>query len=181
MTRPTGRSRHFAGAIAALAVVAGFVVGIAPVYACSCVDMDLATRMPEAEGSFVGTYVDRDSIGEQQAAWTFEVERVVKGSFGPTAIVRTSAFGASCGIELLDGPRTGLLLDRAEDGVWESGLCQQVSPAELLAFSPRARPPDPSVMAIDPTGLPGWAFVLIGAAIAVAALAAVARRPRAHA
>jgi hypothetical protein len=67
------------------------------------------------------------------AAVTFDVEHVVKGAFGPKAIVRTNAQGSSCGLELLGAARTGLLLRRAADGLWESDLCSMVTPSELLA------------------------------------------------
>ena len=85
-----------------LLLVAGVLVAGAPARACSCAEMDLGSRLPEADGAFVGTYVDRDPLSDGRAAWTFVVERVVKGPFGPTAIVRTSGDGASCGIELFD-------------------------------------------------------------------------------
>jgi hypothetical protein len=129
--------------------------------------MDLGSRLPDADGAFVGTYVDRDPLNDGRAAWTFVVERVVKGEFGPTAIVRTSGAGASCGIELYD-PRAGLLLDRASDGVWESSLCQQVPPDQLLAFARSSHPPDPT---IAPIGT-GWSVeskvALLAALVSVA-------------
>jgi hypothetical protein len=84
--------------------------------------------------------------------------------------VRTNAYGASCGLEFLDGPRVGLLLDRASDGVWESSLCQQVQPGALLALG-GDHPPDPDVAAVSA----GWSLGakgLVGAA-AAAALALV--------
>jgi hypothetical protein len=52
---------------------------------------------------------DGGSIGNGFAAVTFEVERIVKGSFGPKAIVTTNAQGSACGLELLGPARTGLL------------------------------------------------------------------------
>jgi hypothetical protein len=164
-------------------VVAGVVVAGAPVRACSCVEMDLGSRLPEADGAFVGTYVDRDPLSDGRVAWTFVVERVIKGPFGPTAIVRTSGDGASCGIELFDDPRAGLLLDRANDGVWESSLCQQVPPNQLLAFAQNSHPP---VSTIAPIGT-AWSIeskvALVGALVvvlvALLALAWSARRRRA--
>ena len=132
--------------------------------------MDLGSRLPEADGAFVGTYVDRDPLSDGRAAWTFVVERVVKGPFGPTAVVRTSGDGASCGIELFDGPRAGLLVDQANDGVWESGLCQQVPPNELLTFAQDSQEPDST---IAPIGT-GWSIeskVALAAALAAVALA----------
>ena len=150
-----------------LLLVAGVLVAGAPAGACSCAEMDLGSRLPEADGAFVGTYVDRDPLSDGRAAWTFVVERVVKGPFGPTAIVRTSGDGASCGIELFDGPRAGLLLDRSNDGVWESSLCQQVPPNELLAFAQSSDPPDST---IAPIGT-GWSTEskvgLVGVVVAV--------------
>ena len=154
------------GSTFVLLLVAGVLVAGAPARACSCVEMDLSSRLPEADGAFVGTYVDREALSDGRAAWTFVVERVVKGPFGPTAIVRTSGDGASCGIELFDA-RVGLLLDRANDGVWESSLCQQVAPNELLAFAPESDPPDSM---IAPIGT-GWSTEskvgLVGVVVAV--------------
>src|ERR687898_608946 len=145
------------------ALVAGLVVAGSPARACSCVEMDVAMRLPEADGAFVGTLVQREGISNQRAVFTFDVERVIKGRFGRTAIVRTNASGASCSIELLDGPRDGFLLDRTSDGMWESDLCSQVSPDELLAFSP-GETPDPAVAPIGPgAGLPWWVLALAGA------------------
>ena len=147
-------------------VVAGVVVAGAPARACSCAEMDLGSVLPDSDGAFVGTFVDRSEISDQLAAITFDVERVVKGQFGQRAIVRTNAYGASCGLEFLDGPRIGLLLDRASDGVWESSLCQQVPPGDLLAIG-GDRPPDPDVA---PVGA-GWTLAsqwLVGAIVAAA-------------
>ena len=156
-------------------VIAGVVVAGVPARACSCAEMDLGSRLPEADGAFVGTYVDRDPLSDGRAAWTFVVERVVKGPFGPTAIVRTSGDGASCGIELYD-PRAGLLLDRASDGVWESGLCQQVPPDQLLAFAQSSHPPDPMVAPIGT----GWSIeskvALLATVVVALALLVVIRR-----
>jgi hypothetical protein len=140
--------------------------------------MDLQTRLPEADGAFVGTFVQRDEISDRLAIYTFDVERVIKGRFGPTAVVRTNAHGASCGIELLGGPREGFLLGRASDEIWESDLCSQVSPDELLAFVPGS-PPDPGVDPIGPgTGSPWWVFALAGSFVAGGVLFLVMRARR---
>jgi hypothetical protein len=161
------------------ALVTGLVVAGSPARACDCAPVDLRTRLPQADGAFVGTFVSRDRLDDQLVAITFSVERVVKGEFGTTAIVRTNAYGASCGIEFLGGPRTGLLLDRAPDGVWVSSLCQQVSPDELLAFAPDAAPPNPSVDPIGPSSaLPWWLGATLGALIVGGVLAVRARARR---
>jgi hypothetical protein len=128
-----------------------FVVGVSPAFACSCAEMDVARSLPEADGAFVGTYTDRTEVGDGRVAFTFEVERVVKGDFGPTAIVRTDAFGGSCGLESFGDRRTGLLLRHAGDGVWESDLCSMVQPSALLAVG-NDRAPDPEIAAVSA----GW-------------------------
>lgn len=139
--------------MAFLALVGGILAVASPARACSCARPELERWLSEADGAFVGTWTDRADIGGGSAAVTFDVERVVKGAFGPTAIVRTNAQGSACGLELLGPPRTGLLLRRAPDGVWESDLCSMVSPAGLLAID-RGHPPDPAVPAIGV----GWSL-----------------------
>jgi hypothetical protein len=149
MHRP---ARPTALAVLVFSLATGLVFGAAsPASACSCAGIDLVADLPEEDGAFVGTYVDRTAIGDGQVAYTFQVERVVKGEFGPTAIVRSTADGASCGLEFSEDRRTGLLLRQADDGVWESGLCSMVEPARLLAAG-GDRPPDPEVAAVSA----GW-------------------------
>jgi hypothetical protein len=160
------------------ALVTGTVVAGSPAHACSCAPIDLRERLPEVDGAFVGTFVQRDQISDQLATYTFDVERVIKGRFGQTAIVRTNAYGASCGIELLGGPRDGFLLTHASDGIWESDLCSQVSPDELLAFAP-GEPPDPGVEPIGPgTVWPWWAASTLLGALVVGGVVLRARRAR---
>jgi len=150
-----------------LAMLAGLVVIGSPAHACTCVPVDLGERLPEVDGAFVGAVVDRETIDQGIVAITFDVERVIKGEFGPRAIVRTDAPGGSCGLEFLDEPRGGLLLDQASDGVWESSSCQQVGADELLAVAPTASMPDPAVAPVDPSsGSPWWIVGLIGAVTA---------------
>jgi hypothetical protein len=176
MSRP---ARPFAFALLFSSLVAVFVVGASPASACSCATRDLGARLPDADGAFVGTYLDRSGIGVQRVAFTFEVERVVKGDFGPTAIVRTDALGASCGLESFDDRRTGLLLRLADDGVWESDLCSMVEPSALLALG--GEEPDPGVAAVSA----GWSTttkaILVGAGLVlliVLAMLVVARAAR---
>jgi hypothetical protein len=151
-----------------LTMVSGLVVVGSPARACSCAPPDLERWLPDADGAFVGRWVDRAEVGDGFAAVTFEVERVVKGSFGPKAIVRTNAQGSACGLELLGHARTGLLLMKATDGVWESNLCSMVKPSLLLAVG-RDRSPDPAIAPVSA----GWEPVSI-LAIVVSAIVVVA-------
>jgi hypothetical protein len=150
-----------------LAMVAGVLVVGSPAHACSCVPTDLESWLPEADGAFVGRWVDRAVVGNGFAAVTFEVERVVKGSFGPKAIVRTNEQGSACGLELLGAARMGLLLRKAADGVWESDLCSKVTPSELLAVG-GDRPPDPGIAPVSAGWEPVSILAIVGLAIFVA-------------
>ena len=151
-----GSVRRAVRLAAVLGMVAGMIVVGSPAHACDCGPVDLGERLPEVDGAFVGMVVDRETIDQGSVAITFEVERVIKGEFGPRAIIRTNASGASCGLEFLDGPRGGLLLDQASDGVWESSLCQQVG---RTSFSQSRRQPrcrsQPSTRSIRARALHG--------------------------
>jgi hypothetical protein len=173
-----GRVRALPRTIVALGIVAGLFVVAPPAYACSCAPTDLDTWLPEADGAFVGSWIDRGEIGDGMAAVSFEVERVLKGSFGPKAIVRTNAQGSACGSERLGRSRTALLLRRGADGVWGSDLCSMVPPAQLLAVG-GDHPPDPDIAAVSA----GWTLpwkgligVLAAAALVLLALGWYTRR-----
>jgi hypothetical protein len=151
------------------AIVAMMVVAAgSPARACSCAIDGVKAAISRSDSAFVGRWVDRSEVGDGYAAVTFEVERVVKGSFGPKAIVRTNAQGSACGLEMLGPARTGLLLMKARDGVWESNLCSMVKPSLLLAVG-GDRPPDPAIAPVSA----GWEPVSI-LAIVVSAIVVVA-------
>ena len=170
MTRMMGVPVRFSRLMFLLALVAGVLVIGSPAQACSCAPTDLQRWLPDADGAFVGRWVDRSEIGDGSAAVTFEVERVVKGSFGPKAIVRTNAQGSACGLELLGAARTGLLLRKAADDVWESDLCSMVEPSALLAVG-GDHPPDPEIAPISAGWEPVSVVWLVAAAIVVAIVA----------
>ena len=69
--------------------------------------------------------------GSATTTYLLRVEQAYKGDISDRIEVVTPADGAACGLEAAVGDRLGLLLTR-EDGVWRSGLCSQVDPAEFL-------------------------------------------------
>ncbi len=179
MTRTMGRPAAASALVILLGLllVAGVLLVASPARACSCVEMDPAARLPDADGAFIGSYVDRSEVGNQRVAFTFEIERVVKGDFGPTAIVRTNETGGPCGLEFYGDRRTGLLLRQAEDGVWESDLCSMVEPSELLVVG-GDHPPDPEVAPVSAglaTSTNTMLVLLVGSAVIVAAALALVR------
>lgn len=103
-----------------------------PAGACSCVPPDPEALLAQADGAFTGRLLGRDLRGDREAVHRFAVERALKGTLPPTVDVWSSADGASCGLELGEGQRIGLVLSR-EGGRWRSGLCHQVDAAALAA------------------------------------------------
>ena len=120
------------------------VVEAGPALACSCrAEVPVAEALSESDGAFVGVFTGRDDpLGQGDVITSargvlnhFQVERSVKGDIGGRVDVQAAAGGASCGLELSVGERTGLLL-RRDAGSWTSSLCSQVEPQALLAFAP---------------------------------------------
>ena len=174
----SGRPRLAPRIALVLVMLGGILVVSRPAMACSCAEPELAAWLREADGAFVGTAVARDAIASGRFAVTFDVEHVVKGQFGPEAIVRTNDTGGPCGLEFFGDPRTGLLLQRASDGVWESNLCSMIPASQLLAIG-GDHPPDPDVAPESPgwtRGATGLLGVIVAAAIALLVIVVIRRR-----
>lgn len=142
--------------------------------ACSCAAVDVREQLPEVDGAFVGTLLSHDEpqpvnglvSSETLVAYRFEVERVVKGPLPSSGTIEVWASwsGASCGIEIPPGQRTGLLLRRDGDR-WISGLCRQVDPDVLIrAGQPLPPPPGqaPPAVVVGTTHGPGRILSLDG-------------------
>ena len=159
--------------VLALAVLAAVLAArVEPARACSCVLGDPRAALARADAAFVGTLVERRGPADPRSSvepvtLVFRVERAVKGRLGARVEVQTVASGASCGIELEVGARTGLFLDR-RGSRWHGSLCGQIEPARLL----EAARPLPA-----PTGR-GPAVLLAGGAFGPARTIALDRLGR---
>lgn len=134
--------------LAVVMVSAGLVVagaGAGPAYGCSCrAGVAVDEKLAQSDAAFVGVLKGRDDpdgagpivSSGRRVVNHFDVERIVKGDIGATVEVEAAAGGASCGLELAAGTRTGLFLRRSEAGRWTSSLCSQVAANELLASAP---------------------------------------------
>jgi hypothetical protein len=137
--------------------------------ACTCLPVNLERDLPRADGAFVGTLLAARPRGATQTVYRFRVEQVYKGDIDSRIDVVSASDGAACGLELPQGERVGLLLDR--DGtVWRGSLCSQVDPSDLLALTK-----------VDDNSLPdinwgGWVvgFLVLG----IAGFALVRKRRR---
>ena len=117
--------------LVALAVLS--LAAAAEAYACTCAPVDLERDLPRADGAIVGTVLERRATAAS-VLLLLRVEQVYKGDIDNRIEVETARDGASCGIELGVGERTGLLL--GQDGErWKAGLCSQVDPADFLALT----------------------------------------------
>jgi hypothetical protein len=123
--------------------------------ACSCAPGDPRDQFEQADGAFVGTFIEShlaeppDPDGGFSSAddtiYSFQLDERYKGDLGePGDVVEVhSAFsGASCGLEVQPGERYGLFLGiRQRDQAWTSNLCRQVSPETMReAASPLPAP-----------------------------------------
>lgn len=134
-----------------------------PAYACSCGGQSPADAVAGGDAAFVGTYLGRTEPPPAPMVKSsdlvvnhFSVERAIKGDVAGSVDVNAAFSGASCGLELAVGQRTGLVMRHAGDD-WESNLCLQIDPEALLALAeppppapqPPSRPrPGPTVVAI---------------------------------
>ncbi len=161
-------------AVATLVFTATLVlVKTPPAIACSCrPDVSVAQLLATSDGAFVGIYAGRDdpfAVGPvissaREVVNHFVVERAVKGQIGPVVEVGAAASGASCGLELEVGERTGLVLERVGDS-WRSSLCAQTEPEALLVFAPgEPGPPTTGSGALDDVP-----FLFVGLVVLVAA------------
>jgi hypothetical protein len=123
--------------------------------ACSCAPGDPRDQFEQADGAFVGTFIESHlaeppdpdggfSSGDD-TIYSFRLDEEYKGELGaPGDIVEVHAAfsGASCGLEVQTGEEYGLFLGvREEDDVWTSNLCRQVSPETMReAASPLPAP-----------------------------------------
>ena len=128
------------------AVVLAVVATALPAKACSCALGDPRDALKASDGAFIGTLVSKapdPADPDYSAVYTFSVEETFKGSLGETVEVYGASNGASCGLEVPIGGRTGLFLTLAE-GRWLSSLCQQIAPEDLRAAAEPLPEPDGS-------------------------------------
>lgn len=167
-----------------LAVVFACALPMPGAYACSCAVMP-GYDAPLEGTVFYGEIVRRDVDG-QAAVYVVDVERVYAGSLGTRAEVRTSASGASCGLEL---PASGGALFYAEEknGRLTSHLCTGTRsadgpPAQLgPGRAPSGAESSATPAAAPPSGDGGGgsrAVPVTAAFVAVAACAALVLRRR---
>lgn len=128
------------------AVVFAIVATALPAKACSCALGDPRDALKASDGAFIGTLVSKTpdpADPEYGAVYTFSVEETFKGDLGESVEVYSASDGASCGLEVPIGGRTGLFLTLA-DGRWLSSLCQQIAPDDLRAAAEPLPEPDGS-------------------------------------
>lgn len=117
------------------------VLPVQPAKACSCFYGDPRDRFAQADGAFVGTFVESHPVepaptsSDADTIYTFVLDEEYKGELGEpgdTVEVHAALSGASCGLETTTGEQYGIYLYlRESDGAWESSLCSQVSPETM--------------------------------------------------
>ncbi len=153
--------------LVALAVLS--LAAAADAYACTCAPVDLERDLPTADGAIIGSVLERRVSGDT-ATYLLRVEQVYKGDIENRAEVVSSVDGASCGLELAQGDRVGLLLTREGDA-WRSSLCQQVDPSDFLALTN-----------VEDNSLPpfNWGGIVVGVLVLVAGTFFLVRKARSY-
>jgi hypothetical protein len=148
--------------------VAAMLGTTATASACTCVPVDLARDLPEADGAFIGTVLDAKPLGPNQVVYRFRVEQVYKGDIENRVEVVSGIDSPACGLSLPEGERVGLLLARNGD-VWEGSLCGQVDPSEFLELTN-----------VDDNALPeiNWGGYVVGTVVLAAGAFFLVRRLR---
>jgi hypothetical protein len=161
-----GMGRRFTW-VAFLFLFAGAMLAfIPPALACSCASdtpgspesMRQVIELSEG-GVFVGTVIGRGQIDGRHIV-TMQVERVIKGEFGPIVnIDTTDKFREICGAwNPAVGGRVGILVDGSPAHGWTATSCSlELDPGDLLAYAPSTYPPDPAIEPFGPVALGvGW-------------------------
>jgi hypothetical protein len=149
-----------------------------PAHACSCLAPDPGRQLPQADGAFNGTFLDRDeptpgpdgalSSGDA-VEFRFRVDEVFKGEFGPQVGVLSANSSASCGLAAKPGDQIGLIVAQ-RDGRWHGSLCSTYDANALRAEAgPGRRPSAPTTTGQD-SGSPAG-LVVLGAAVVLVAVA----------
>jgi hypothetical protein len=113
--------------VAALAGIGVFLGPVTPACACSCAEMTPEASFAESEMAFVGvvTKIDRPLVlmnSGQPVKVTLAVSEVYKGTVSERFVVTTSADGASCGYDFVEGGRY-VVLATTYEGTVNTGLC----------------------------------------------------------
>ena len=164
--------RFLAGALFATLIT---LAPTAQVFACSCIQMNSALALSNADVAFVGVVATVDDPGGgplvgsgDMLRYAFAVEQTLKGEAQTAFEVLSARSSASCGMEFAAAQRWRIYAYADETGKLQTGLC---SGNELLAEGvpippiqspPPAPPPAALLVAIGTlivvAGISGWAF-----------------------
>ncbi|MEY2475690.1 MAG: hypothetical protein QOG87_1005 [Actinomycetota bacterium] len=101
---------------------------------------DFRRVLEQADGAFIGTFLDRDEAKPDENGTTssatlveyrFRLDEAVKGQFESVVEVMSANNGATCGLEVPRGEQAGLFLRRGGDGRWQGSLCETTDPATM--------------------------------------------------
>jgi hypothetical protein len=116
---------------ALLAATLLVLVGAADAHACSCLYTTPRDALRTADHAFTGRLVDVRRQWRMHAVYTFEVERVLKGTIGERIRIRAHGKSSSCWLEVRVGERAGLILDRDRHGRWTGSFCNRYGARQL--------------------------------------------------
>jgi len=133
-------TRALAGAGLLLTIV---LLSAEAAMACSCAPIDPTAKLADSKGALTARLLEVKRVTEEEPVssadptnFIYRTGRVLKGGArglqrGRRLVVRSVLSDVSCGLVTEVGGLTGLFLER-ENGRWTSGLCSQISRAQML-------------------------------------------------
>ena len=111
---------------------AAVLVNQLPAHACSCLGNTLAQHAKKAEAVFSAKVTGVERSG-QVASYAVMVESVYKGAVQAEMTVRSSADGATCGLENIVADRRYLFFGSLDGNVVQANLCGGTRPVSAAA------------------------------------------------
>lgn len=128
--------------VIAAAVLGGSLIWAGTATACSCVRPDAGT-FKHADGAIVAKLLRVEPIGDgRNSTYVYRVREAFKKrdrfESGQIRRIKSSSYGASCGIEEPVGSTHGLFLYRSA-GRWRSNLCLTTSTQRMRRIAAKVR------------------------------------------
>lgn len=160
----------------------------APAYGCSCAAQGGVTeKLSQSQAVFLGKAVSKDTLARKVdfgrlRGYTFEVQKVWKGSLGPKQLVYSiDGDSASCGFSFSQRQTYLIYANADQDGTLRTSLCsgnlkETQAQAEIAELNQLAQPAPPTPLPPKEQGPLTQIAIGLAAVIMIAAAALLVMR-----